>query len=319
MLRIMKRTYSHNYDLIIFNMNSTSFGESNLSNFLGLITPLILTKIFKKNVAVIYHSSVLTNDVEKLGYNSLYDKFRKAVLKSLETSIFKNVNTFVTLQLYKTIIDKKIKKNRVKAIKIENIEAIPTLLLNELEEKNIEIEYNNDLPRILLYGYWGPQKDLEFALNTLNQLKKEGYNFNLIISGGINNHFKEYQIKYNKLIEKYKDIIKELKGYVSEKDLVNLFKSADLLLLSYATSGGWSAVLDQAIFFEVPVIGIEFPEYVEQAKGYENVILVKREYFKNAIKDFIVNFKNERSKTINVKEKIEKSIKYLNEIIKSTE
>jgi len=319
MLRIIRKIYLHKYDLIIFNMNSTSFGEGNLSNFLGLIAPLILKKIFKKNVVVIYHSSVLTNDVEKLGYNSLYDKLRKAVLKYIETSIFKKVNTFVTLQLYKNIIDKKIKKNRVNAIKIEYIEAIPTLLLNGMEEKSIELQYNKDIPRILLYGYWGPQKDLEFALNTLNELKKEGYNFNLVISGGINNHFKDYQKKYNELIEKYKSIINELKGYVEEKDILDIFKTADLLLLPYSASGGWSGVLSQAIFFEISVIGIEFPEYIEEAKGYENVILVKREDFKNAIRDFLDNFKNGRSKTINVKEKIEKSIKYLNEIIKSIE
>jgi len=317
MLRIIRKIYLHKYDLIIFNMNSTSFGEGNLSNFLGLITPLILKKIFKKNVVVIYHSSVLTNDVEKLGYNSLYDKLRKVVLKFIEASIFKKVNTFVTLELYKNIIDKKIKKNRVNAIKIEYIEAIPTLLLNGMEEKSIELQYNKDIPRILLYGYWGPQKNLEFALNTLNELKKEGYNFNLVISGGINHHFKNYQKKFNELIERYKGIINELKGYVEEKDIVDMFKSVDLLLLPYSAPGGWSGVLSQAIFFEISVIGIEFPEYIEEAKGYGNVILVKREDFKNAIRDFLDDFKPLRSKTINVKEKIEKNVKYLNDLIKS--
>jgi len=317
MLRIIRKIYSHKYDLIIFNMNSTSFGEGNLSNFLGLITPLILKKILKKNVEVIYHSSVLTNDVEKLGYNSLYDKLRKAVLKYIETSIFRNLNTYVPLDLYKNILDKEVKKNNVKTIKIEFTEAIPTLLLNKVEEENIKVEHNNNFPRILLYGYWGPQKDLSFALNTLNELKKEGYNFNLILGGGINNHFKDYQRKYNELIEKYKDIINELKGYVEEKDLLDMFKSSDLVLLPYATSGGYSGVLSLSIFFELPVIGIVFPEYLEQSKGHENVILVKREDFKNAIRDFLDNFKNGRSKTINVKEKIEKSVKYLNDLIKS--
>ena len=311
MFRIISKIYSNNYDLIIFNMSSTSFGEGNLSNFLGLISPLILKKIFKKNVAVIYHGSVITNDVEKLGYNSFYDKLRKAVLKYIETLIFKNLNTFVTLQLYKNIIDKKIKKNNVKVIKWEYCDVIPTLLLNNLEEKSIELKFNNDLPRILLYGYWGPQKDLEFALKTLNELKKDGYNFNLVISGGINHHFKNYQKKFNELIERYKGIINELKGYVEEKDIVDMFKSVDLLLLPYSASGGWSGVLSQAIFFEISVIGIEFPEYIEEAKGHENVILVKREDFKNAIKDFIINFKNERYKIIKVKEKIENSVNYL--------
>jgi glycosyltransferase involved in cell wall biosynthesis len=302
-------------------MNSTSFGESSISNFFGIISPLILKRIFKRNILVIYHNSVLTNDVEKLGYNSLYDKLRKSVLKYLETSIFKHIQTFVTLQIYKDMIDQKIKNNRVLAIKIKYIEAIPTILLNQLENKNINVSCKNkiDKPIILLYGYWGPQKDLEFALNTLSKIREEGCEFYLIISGGINNHFKDYKKKYLELIEKYKIIINEIKGFINEKDIVNLFISVDLLLLSYNSSGGSSGVLNQAIFFEVPTIGIEFPEYVEQAKDQKNVILVKREDFKDAVKDFIIKFKPVQSKTINVKEKINESIKNVNEIIKHTD
>ncbi len=321
MLRIIKLLYSSKYSLIIFNMNSTSFGESSISNFFGIISPLILKRIFKKNILVIYHSSVLTNDVEKLGYNSLYDKLRKSVLKYLETSIFKHIQTFVTLQLYKDMIDQKIKNNKVKAIKIKYIEAIPTILLNQLENKNINVSRKDkiDKPIILLYGYWGPQKDLEFALNTLSKIREEGCEFYLIISGGINNHFKDYKKKYDELVEKYKGIIKELDGFVVERNILNLFTSVDLLILSYNTPGGFSAVLDIANTFDLPVIGIDFPEYREQAKDQKNVILVKREDFKDAIKDFIVKFKPVQSKTINVKEKINESIKNIGEIIKHTD
>jgi glycosyltransferase involved in cell wall biosynthesis len=268
---------------------------------------------------VIYHSSVLTNDVEKLGYNSFYDKLRKSVLKYLETSIFKHIQTLVTLQLYKDMIDKKIKNNKVKAIKIKYIDAIPTILLNQLENENINVSRNDkvDIPIILLFGYWGPQKDLEFALNTLNEIKKEGFEFYLILSGGINNHFKDYKKKYDELVEKYKGIIKELDGFVVERNILNLFTSVDLLILSYNTPGGFSAVLDIANTFDLPVIGIDFPEYREQAKDQKNVILVKREDFKDAIKDFIVKFKPVQSKTINVKEKINESKVYINEIFEN--
>ncbi|MEM3754041.1 MAG: hypothetical protein QW778_05600 [Candidatus Micrarchaeaceae archaeon] len=320
MLRIIKMLYSSKYNLIIFNMNSTSFGESNLSNFLGLISPLILKRIFKKKVIVIYHSSVITNDVEKLGYDSAYDKLRKTVLKYLESSIFKHVNTFVLLQFYKEIIDQKIKNNKVNAIKIEYLECIPTILLNQLENEDIIVSRKDkiDKPIILLYGYWGPQKDLEFALKTLYEIRKEGFKFYLVIGGGINNHFKDYKKKYDALIEKYKDIINEVKGFVEEREIVNLFTSADLLLLSYNAPGGWSGVLEQAIFFEIPVIGIEFPEYKEQAEGHDSVILVKKDNFKNAIKDFIINFKPVQSKIINVKDKLDKSVKYINGLFLKT-
>jgi glycosyltransferase involved in cell wall biosynthesis len=217
------------------------------------------------------------------------------------------------------MIDKKIKNNKVKAIKLRYIDAIPTILLNQLENKNIKVFRNDkiDIPIILLFGYWGPQKDLEFALNTLNEIKKDGFEFYLKLSGEINNHFKDYRKRYYELIEKYKGIIRELKGYVEEREILNLFTSVDLLLLTYNTPGGFSGVLDLAITFDLPVICIDFPEYREQAKGHTNVILVKREDFKDAVKDFIIKFKPVQSKTINVKEKINESKVYIKEIFEN--
>ena len=88
------------YDKIIFNIMSTAFGNSNLSNLTGLLIPLMMRTMFRKdNIEVIYHNSVYTNDISKLGYDSYYDKLRSIILGIVEREIFKSVRTFVYTEL----------------------------------------------------------------------------------------------------------------------------------------------------------------------------------------------------------------------------
>jgi glycosyltransferase involved in cell wall biosynthesis len=135
----------------------------------------------------------------------------------------------------------------------------------------------SEVPVILLHGFWGPQKNIELALSNLLRVKKEGIRFKLIISGGINTHFPYYQAKFKKFLDNYSDIINEYLGYVSEKDILNIFRRADLLILPYNTPGGHSGVLEQGMFFNLNNIAIDFPEYREQAEGHPLVKLTNPE------------------------------------------
>jgi len=315
---VIKRIYFKKYDIIIFNINPTSFSDKNIINLFGLILTLIIKIIFKKRVIIIYHNSAFTSNIEKLGYNSFSDKIKYKVLLLMETLIFKNIETFFTLKFYKEIVDKKIKKSKVKYLNFKYIEAIPTIILNNLEnEETFDFKKSSKVPNILLFGYWGPQKNLELILNILKRIDDNGYKFNLTIAGGVNIHFKNYKMIFKKLIEKNKDIINELKGYVNEKDILNLFLKTDILILPYTTPGGWSAILDQAAFFDLTVAAIEFPEYIEQANNYnnKNIYLIKDKDLEDFLINFIKNFKNNENKKIYIKYKIEEGLKSINKII----
>ena len=264
------------YDKIIFNLMPTAFGNNNLSNLTGLLIPLLLKIIFRKdNIEIIYHNSVYTNDISKLGYDSYYDKLRSLILGIVEREIFKSVRTFVFLQLYKDRITRKIGDNQLIVLNGRYLEAITTVYVNGIYDHDyFSLPATGKLPKILMHGSWGPQKDAEFGLNALIGLRKQGLCFDLIISGGINHHFEEYEKKFNLLLEKSNEIVKQYLGLIREADIMDLFTRADLLVLPYSTPGGRSAVLEQAIFFEVPTIVIDFPEYREQVAGISNVKLV---------------------------------------------
>lgn len=300
------------YDLIIFNLLPTAFGNKNLSNIIGLSIPLMMKCIFKlKQLRVIYHNSVYTNDPSLLGYNSIIDRFRIFGLGIIERFIFTNLETFVLLRLYVKRISKKIRYSRVKFLNVKYLEAVTTAYINNLDNIDIgtSIEHNS-IPVILMHGNWGPQKNLELGLKTLRIVRELGKHFRLIISGGINNHFESYQEIFRGFLNDYADVVDLYRGKVSERDLTKLFQRTDLLLLPYKAPGGHSGVLELAMFFEIPTIAITFPEFEEEAFGEPYINLVKEEHFYDAVLDAL-NKTSKKQTITNYDNKIESIVENL--------
>lgn len=281
------------YDRIIFNILPTGFGSKNISNIIGLCLPIFMKiSTNNSNIRIIYHNSVYTNDVKKLGYNSLYNTIRATFLGLLERLIFKHINTYVFLNLYTDRITNAIGKNKVSVLNGRYLEALPTIFVNRVENSEYIEKNNNQIPVVLMHGSWGPQKNLELGLQTLERIRNNGIQFRLIITGSINNHFPEYEIEFKKIINKYKEIINDYIGYVKEKDLFSLFTDTNLLLLPYNTPGGHSGVLEQALFFQIPTVAIDFPEYREQTLGYDFIDLVSFDNFYDKVFENLINSKN---------------------------
>lgn len=157
-----------------------------------------------------------------------------------------------------------------------------------------------------MHGFWGPQKNIEMSLSALKKLKEEGKKFRLVISGGVNKHFPEYERKFNDLVNSYSDIIDEYLGTVTEKDIMKIFINANLLILPYNAPGGLSGVLEQAIFYDLPTIAIDFPEFEEQAIGTSCVKLVNSDNFFSTLANYLQFVADERK--INIRDKIIKAI-----------
>ena len=304
-----------NYDIVIFNLLPTGFGGSSISNMIGLLVPLYARYIKKcKNLRVIYHNSAYTNDIKKLGYNSYYDKIRAFVLKFVEKMIFKSMPTFFFLELYKRRIDDAIGKNQVKVLNGRYIDAVPTIFLNNAQDKQFINRTMNKNPIVLLHGSWGPQKNLELGLKTLRKLKENGFNFFVIVSGGINHHFPEYEKEFYDILNRYKDVVGEYLGRVPEKGIMELFLRADVVLLPYNAPGGLSGVLEQAIFFEVPTVAIDFPEYREQVRGFSFVHLSSHnDFYDNVVRALNINLDNDK---ISIASKMSVAVHNLKELLK---
>ena len=272
------------YDKVIFNILPTAFGKSSLLNMIGLLSPYILAKLGNRNIRVVYHNSTFTNDTEKLGYNSPIDRIKKIILSIVEIRIFTSLPVYMPLKIYVNKIQAKNKKSLVKYLDMSYFAAIATIYINSLSKTKFIERNKNQNKTILLFGYWGPQKNLELALKNLMKLRNAGIEFHLILSGGINNNFPAYVNHFNQLVKEYSKVIDERYGYVSEKDILKLFLSSDLVVIPYNVPGGYSAVLDTAITFNTQVICIRHPEFEEQASGVNGVILTDPDHFYQDLK-----------------------------------
>lgn len=304
-----------NYDLIIFNYGPTIFGTSNLMNLFGLFMQIYVSKLC--NTVMISQGSSLTNDAINLGYNTLINRLKYKILTMLETYLYKEVKSFAQLPVYEKLLKEKVKNNKVLGVlRSDYIDAVLTVYLNgKINDDFIESAVDHDFPKILLHGFWGPQKNIEFALSTLKSLKDHNYKFNLLISGGINIHFPWFEKYFHSVLNKYNDIPSNYLGYVQEKDLLALFVDADLVLMPYNIPGGQSGVLEMSSFFCNKIICIDFPEFREEIKVDDNIILVDKNNFYKEIEKYLNNYKPSkrrievRKKIISAETNIDKFIK----------
>jgi 23S rRNA U2552 (ribose-2'-O)-methylase RlmE/FtsJ len=102
-------------------------------------------------------------------------------------------------------------------------------------------------------------------------------------------------------------------GYVKEKDIYSLFVDTDLIILPYNTPGGHSGVLEQAMFYEIPTVAIDFPEYKEQSENVDFVTLTSQENLEKTVEEILLKLK--RRKEIKIKSKIIETMNNMRELI----
>ncbi|MEM4089997.1 MAG: glycosyltransferase [Thermoplasmatales archaeon] len=194
------------------------------------------------------------------------------------------------------------------------LEAMTSVYFND---KMTEVSHHvkNNPPVILMDGNCWPQKNLVLYLSPLCILKESGKNFELIISGGINYYFPCYKKKFIDLIRLYSDVIDTPAGYAKEKDIMGLFLKADLVVLSYDTPRGHFGILEEAIYFEVPTVVTDFPEYREEATNSKNVLLSPEEEYEDNFKKLFNSLSNKN--VIKVKNKISYCLEQVSALLRS--
>ena len=271
-------------DLVIAVSGPTAFGKGLVSNFIGLLLPLIIQRKTEAEVKVINQGSTYTHNTGLLGYSGPINCLKFLVAKVIEKFIFKRVKTYFQLKYYCDIIEAKLGRNYVGGLLVSDyIDALATLYMNGFDANvSLERRLQNDKINILLHGFWGPQKDPEIAFKAVRNLKIRNHRIHLTVSGGINNHFPGYREYFQSILNKYGDIIDNYLGYVKEKDLIQLFIENEIVLMPYRASGGQSGVLEMASFFENIVVCSDFPEFHEELKS-DLVVLTGLDDFEQSL------------------------------------
>ena len=305
MIRAVNLVSGLECDLVLAVSGPTAFGGGSVSNFIGLLLPLMIKIKTKAEEKIINQGSTYTHNTGLLGYSGLINSVKLLVARVIERFIFKKIKTYFQLRYYCNLVEAKLGRNYVGGLLVSDyIDALATLYLNG-SDTNVVLErrLGNDRINILLHGFWGPQKDPEIALRAVRNLKIRNHRIRLTVSGGINNHFPGYREYFQSILRKYEDIIDNYLGYVKEEDLLHLFMENEIVLMPYRASGGQSGVLEMASFFENIVVCSDFPEFREEKKS-DLVVLTDLDDFEQSLAKAL-EMLNEIPSVIGVQNKIQ--------------
>lgn len=252
-------------DAVVFNLLLTTFGRSRLSNGLGLTLPILVSRVLNKPTLVYLHQLVETQDVGELGY--VNRRFSTLAARILERWLANTTALVVPLESQRKFLNLRGCRT-VHSVLVPYVEAVPLLTPSSVEQSSPKA---GTRIRVLLFGFWGPQKDLAGALATLQKLIRRGLNLDVVVAGEVNRNFPDY----SNLVSDVRNSIEASSegaaftfiGKVPSHEIPKLMMERDVLFLPYKATGGYSGALNMAAAFDLPVVSYDLPEIRETANA----------------------------------------------------
>lgn len=244
-------------DVVHFNCNYKSFGNSRVFNFLALSLPLICRLLNFKTVVTL-HSLYWKINVPECKFSvSFLDKIGMYIITRF--LLFASKLT-VTLPSYAKSIKTK--------FRVRNVNYIPhgTFTSSKMRNSN-----NRSDGYLLLFGHLSPYKGVEVMLKAMEILNEQGIDLTLYIAGGENPKHPGYVKKIQK--RSHPPNVKFI-GYVSEERIPSLFNNSTLVVLPYLTCIGASGVFNLACAYGKPIIASDLPEMRELTSQGASALLV---------------------------------------------
>lgn len=251
------------FDVFLFNMYVTSFGKSRLANLFGLCLPSLLALCQQREVAVYMHNFLETQDVERLGYHP--SRLARGLVHLLERALIVCTTVIVPLESQRETIRKQFHRN-VHSVMLPFMDGVSSYLFEPHYDTSLRRRALSDTFQILLFGSWGPQKDLAGPISAVEVLLRKGRKVHLTVAGPVNSNFPEYEEFVQSLVRRLPAESLSWLGAVSDLVVQRLFRSADLLVLPYLATGGYSGVMNLGTFFGIPMIAYDLPELRELAR-----------------------------------------------------
>jgi len=249
-------------DVYLFNMYVTSFGRSKLSNAVGLSIPLAVRLLSHRRVVVYMHNFVETEDYRVLGYQP--SRFQLMAARLLETLLIRGTKVVVPLRSQKLTMDKATGGN-VGVAFLPYVESFLSLLRAVHDGRDPPKYPQSESLRFLLFGSWGPGKDLEGILQAFGRLRRAGLRFRVTLAGSVNDNFPEYRKRFGELIDRYRSLDLDVRQDIAEDEVLSLFNEHDVLVLPYRATGGYSGAMNAAAPSGIPMVAYDLPQLRESA------------------------------------------------------
>jgi len=244
-LHILKALKSSKAEGALYNLQTASFGDSEIPAALGLLTPALSQKLSMPS-GVIMHNLVEAVDLSKtnLANSPLRQKLVGAASYFVTKAMLMSGFMTVTLDSFWDILKEKYKAKNAFMVPHGSFPSASEQDVSQLEDRS----------RIVVtMGKFGTYKRLERtigAIQNLNALLSEKQKIKLVIGGSDHPAMPGYLEGLAAEHETDKNIV--FHGYVAEEDVANFFIQAKLAIFDYDSTTGSSGVLHQAAIYGTP-------------------------------------------------------------------
>lgn len=251
-------------DGYLFSITVTTFGKSAPVNGLGLLLPILVRALTGKPVVVIMHNFVETQDAAAAGY--AYPPILLRVARFVERLVVTQTKTVVGLESQKRIVESTV-GGTVTYVPMLFMDAVNSYL-SAPPPTRVGRSASGPV-RVLLFGSWGPYKDMDGALTALRALVDRGEELEVTVAGAAHPHFPEYEARLEGWRRGLPGARFRFVGHVPEDGIRALFESHDVLLMPYLASGGFSGVMNFAALYGLPIIAYDEAQLRECARSLD--------------------------------------------------
>jgi glycosyltransferase involved in cell wall biosynthesis len=247
-------------DAYLFSIYVTAFGRRSIANVVGLLLPPILRIAARRPVFVYMHNFLETQDSETLGFR--VGRLTKTGVRLLERTLIALTRVVVPLRSMQTVVEREV-GGRVEVLLLPYLEALFAATRPGVAPASSMAAPPLPPLRVLLFGYWGPQKDLTGALDVLGGLAAEGCPLDVTVAGEANPGFPEYRERLERAkgslpVERFHFV-----GRVDEEEVFPLVRRHHLLLLPYRATGGISGVMNVGALADLDLLAYDVPQLRE--------------------------------------------------------
>jgi len=242
---ILRALKSSQAEGAIYNLQTASFGDSEIPAALGLLTPTVSQKIGLPS-GVIMHNLVEAVDLSKT--NLAKSPFRQKLVGAASYFVAKTMllSGFmtVTLDSFWDILRDKYKAKNAFMVPHGSFPLASDVQISELVDRP---------NTIVTMGKFGTYKRLERtieAIQNLNLSRTEVQKIRLVIGGSDHPATPGYLKSLETEHEADANIV--FHGYVAEEDVASFFTQAKLAIFDYDSTTGSSGVLHQAAIYGTP-------------------------------------------------------------------
>lgn len=240
--RLLSELRTGEYDAVHFNVHMTYFGTTNAFRFLGLALPALCRVAGDAPVVTTLHD--LLEIVEDDRVEDSVGRLERLGAWVATQLVLLSDATTVTAAEYREILDTR--------YPLGDPVHVPHGTFVRADGGLSDI----DPPlRLLVFGFLGPTKDIETAVDAFAGVRERVPDAELVIAGGSHPDYPDHRAELQARFGDEPGV--RFTGYVEEDDLDDVWHEASMVLMPYHTCTGVSGVFQLAKSYGKPVVAYE--------------------------------------------------------------